>query len=571
MTESNELRQAELLADMGRHDEADRLFAGVLAREPDNEDALFGFARGLALRKRHDEATDVLERLLSVDPGHVDGLIQMSVSLCRLDRPREAVAVARRAVGLRPDSPACLVTLAEALREVTLASAEALTLAERAIELDPDNARAFEAVGKIHFDAERYSEAERAQREALRIEPGNWYAVMHLALAMAAMGRFGESREMVRTALRVNATPDGIDTALRRIEILGIPDQFAELYQMALTARGLPDLTRPGAAGADPELLAYQGRLAYRMTMAHGPGVLRRAGEIADAVLAADPGNPDARCVRVLALCDAGRDSEALPIANKLLAEGHKPARKAAMLARAGTHDIAGALEVCRMTLAENPDDLEYLRVQTNCLRALRKHDEALASARHLARLAPHGPDVQLGLGVAAKEAGEAALAEQALRAAMADQPRNVEPGVRLTMLLAEAGRCEEAEAVIASIPPDIPGADEVAEGCLVVAGVAITEAAPLLGKLHRRRRKAPADDVIANCEYWLGMALRNWTMAIDRGAGRIAARTDKELPKLVSQLRKLTVPPEAELATIVKGFGALLEDWTRSRATGDG
>jgi tetratricopeptide (TPR) repeat protein len=126
-------------------------------------------------------------------------------------RSRDHVRYARRAVELAPDAPNALTNLAAALNSVTLGSAEAMALAQRAVAVNPDYHWAHRMIGKIYLDVRRYAEAERATLEALRIDPMDWQSVLQLGLARAGLGRFAESREQVQAALRLNATPAVID------------------------------------------------------------------------------------------------------------------------------------------------------------------------------------------------------------------------------------------------------------------------------------------------------------------------------------------------------------------------
>ena len=50
------LARARMLADLDRYDEADPLLAQALAQEPDNEDGLSLFSRGLVARRSFAEA-----------------------------------------------------------------------------------------------------------------------------------------------------------------------------------------------------------------------------------------------------------------------------------------------------------------------------------------------------------------------------------------------------------------------------------------------------------------------------------------------------------------------------------
>jgi predicted Zn-dependent protease len=58
------LARAQILFDLGRHDEAGLLVAQALAREPDTEDGLALLARVLIVGHRFQEAEAVNERLL---------------------------------------------------------------------------------------------------------------------------------------------------------------------------------------------------------------------------------------------------------------------------------------------------------------------------------------------------------------------------------------------------------------------------------------------------------------------------------------------------------------------------
>jgi hypothetical protein len=62
------LRRAEFLADLGRHDDADRLLAQVPAEDPDNEPGLTLLSRGLVARKRFGEAEAVAWQVLRAHP-----------------------------------------------------------------------------------------------------------------------------------------------------------------------------------------------------------------------------------------------------------------------------------------------------------------------------------------------------------------------------------------------------------------------------------------------------------------------------------------------------------------------
>lgn len=554
------LARARLLVDLHRYDEADPLLAQALAQEPDNEDGLALFSRGLVARQRFQEADAVGERLLRAHPDSVRGLLLMARLKCMLGRKPEGVPFARRAVELYPDNVTCLEALADVLRQVTQGSAEALELARRALEIDPESAYAHRLTGEIHLELAQYAEAERWLLQALAIAPEDPWAVLQLGLARTGLGRFDESRDQVAAALRLRATPSMIGQVIEYIEARAVPGHLAEVYRMALAALGRPDVSYPGAAGDDPELLAVQGKLAWRMYSrdADADGH-RRAGELAAAVLAADPDNPDARYVWSRVLSEDGRCAEALPIAEQLQAEGYPSAHVALIMARTGTRDYDAVLALARQQLACNPESPMYLRAEAQALRELKRYDEALRSARRAAELSPSAPEVQLQLGLCARETGDLTLAERALRAAMAEAPGEGYPAAELALLLASSGRWPEAETLIGTLTADLPDASRLIHPCLGIVNRIMAQFGPRMADILESSEPGP--DGLAECAHWLSLLLTMYTLGTI-GHPEAVTKVSRSLSGMVNALRKVPAPPDSGFAEAIRGLGALLESW---------
>jgi tetratricopeptide (TPR) repeat protein len=554
------LARARVLADLGRDEEAERLLAQALAQDPENADGLALRARVLVAMHRFEEAHAADEQLLRAHPDNLRGLLSMARVKCLLQRKPEGVPFARRAVELHPDSVPALTTLADVLSQVTHGSAEALAVLRRALELSPESAYAHRLTGEIHVDLRQYAEAERWLLRALAISPQDPWAILQLGLARAGLGRFGESRDQVAATLRLDATPAMIGQVVEYIEAGGLPGHLSEIYQMALAALGRTDVSRAGAAGSDPELLAIQGKLAWRMYSREADEAgHRKAGELAAAVLAADPGNPDARYVRARVLCDEDRCAEALPAAEQLQAEGYPHAHMALTVAYSGTRDYAAMLAVARQQLARNPGYVMYRRAEAHALRCLGRYGEALAAAKRAAELSPSVPEVQLQLGLAAREAGDLVLGEQALRAAVADAPGKGCPAAELALLLATGGRWAEAEVLLAplNLNLDLPDVGTVAQPCLKIIVCIADQFGPRLGDILADDERSLDD--LAECAHWLRLLLSMYTLAL-AGQPEVARGTVAGVLRLVDVLRKVPAPPDSAFAAATSGLGALLD-----------
>lgn len=555
MTVEKLLARARMLANLNRDADAEALIAQALASEPDNEDGLSLLGRVLAGQHRFADAHTAAERLLLAHPDSLRGLLLLARLKYLLKRPYEGVPVARRAAELYPDNVHALGVLADVLEHTTNGSAEALRVLARAREIDPGHPYAYKMAGEIHLDVRQYAEAETWLLRALARDPQDPWTVLDLAVARAGLGRFDESRDEVTQTLRMNPSPRAISDVIERIESLGLPGHLGELYRMALTALGRPDVSEPGSAGNDPDLLAVQGKLAWRLySREAGEPVLRKAGELAAAVLAADPGNADARYVHARRLAGEGRGDEALPIARALDAEGYPSAHFALLQAYLDTRDFDAALAVTAERLAVNPDDEMYLRAQAHTLHCLERYDEALATAKRMAELSPSGPDVQLQLGKCAREAGDPELAERALRQAMADAPGEGHPVAELAVLLASAGRWPEAEKLIATLTTDLPDAGSVVKPCLLLLMRVFNAASSVLAETFDGDGPFSPED-LDECARWLNLMLTLFALVLWHPS---AARTTASLPQIVAILRKKDVPPDSAFARALRGLGEL-------------
>jgi tetratricopeptide (TPR) repeat protein len=559
------LQRARILADLGRLDDADRLVAQALAEDPDNEDGLALYVRDFVARRRYHDAEAAARRLLNAHPDSIRGLLHMARIPGLLGRPRDGIPFARRAAELDPANVACMVTLADVLKQVTHGSAEALALAKRATAVDPNYAAAHHMVGEIHLDLGQYAEAERWTLQALSIDPADAWAMIQLGLARAGLGRFDESRDEVMAALRTDPRATIIRHVIAHVEARAVPGHLAEVYRMALAARGLPDLSYPGAAGSDPELIAAQGRLVSRMYSRDADRAgLRRAEELAGAVLAADPGNADARYVRSRALTDAGEYEQARSIAEQLLAGGYRRANEALVVALSGLTEFDAALAIVQRELADNPDSPMHLRVQASLLTRLKRNNEALRSAQRAAELSPSAPEVQLELGIAARSCGDLGLAEQALRAAVQAAPDEGYPAAELALLLAQSGRWPEAETLIGTLTEDLPDVSRLARPCLGLCSACSRHIAAIATDLDTAN---PDAELLREMTRWLRLILKTATLAFVAEPAP-AAKALRWLPGIVAALRSVPAPADSGFAHVIQGFEELHSRQTAATRT---
>ena len=231
------LKSAIELHQAGQSAQAALLYQKILAKEPDNAEALhlLGVAhhqqgdnaravelisRSVAMRPsapgyhanlaeayramgRYDRAIGCCRAALALRPDYPEAIGNLGLSLQALGKKTEALDQFRRALELRPDFAAGHNNLANVLRELgqpDLALAHSL----RAVELEPGYAPARTNLGQMLLDHKRPLEALPHCQEAVRLQPRS--AAMHhnLGNVLRDLERYVEARTEYLEAIQLD-------------------------------------------------------------------------------------------------------------------------------------------------------------------------------------------------------------------------------------------------------------------------------------------------------------------------------------------------------------------------------
>jgi tetratricopeptide (TPR) repeat protein len=206
------LAAARELIGIGRHTDAHRVIAGVLAARPDSADALATLAYLHHTTGDGAAMLDAAGRAVGADPAHAWAHRLHAIALLGTGRITEAVAAARRCVELDPDGPAAHQVRAHAL----LRSGDTLPAyrsAVQAVRLAPDDADSYSTLSRVLLAAGERSAARAVDRVALRLAPAA--AGPHRAFAESATlaGRYRTAARTYRSLLRTHPTEAGLPRA----------------------------------------------------------------------------------------------------------------------------------------------------------------------------------------------------------------------------------------------------------------------------------------------------------------------------------------------------------------------
>ncbi len=458
----------ETLRDLGRLDEAETAFLAVIEVKPDHVGSMVQLAE--LARRRGDPAAAIawFEKALALEPANRrlrDALAECSgkANGAPLDQPNGVTALPSRAAGLepanaappaarcqQPDDLGSLLAIAQvAQREQDWAKA-AEYLDRCATRFPADGSAPKWRLGQAWalYKIDRLPEAEAAFRSALSVMPDDPSVLDGLARSLMRQGRLAEAVPFWDALVATSAAPLHADLIMMRarcLEQAGRLDEAEAALHAVLEAK--PD--QVGCMMSLAELARGRGDLAaavswFEQVRALDPrqtGLHARLGECLR-----DLGRLDeAEAAYRRALIDAG---DAVPL---LLALGEIERRRG---------DTEAALGWFEKVAAARPDlPIHRLRVG-DLLQTLGRFDEAEAVYRLVLEVSPENVAALFGMGLIEKTRHNfgAALSHFQAVARLAPEHRRV----RLLMVGVLNGLCryEEAEAVLAAIPPREGGPD---------------------------------------------------------------------------------------------------------------
>src|SRR5438132_2061792 len=215
------------------HD-SEKLWAHVLAMDPQSSIAENNFGVVRAGERRLAEAIEHYQRALQIRPAYTDVRINLAVALAQQSKPAEAVEHYQRALQIRPEHAGAHYNLGIALAQQGKL-AEAIDHYRRALPLQPDYADAHNNLGNAPARQGKPTEAIEHYQQALHIKPDYAPAHNNWGLALANQGQYAEAIEHYRQALQIK--PDAAEVHTNWGNVLTQQGKLAEAvehYQRSL-------------------------------------------------------------------------------------------------------------------------------------------------------------------------------------------------------------------------------------------------------------------------------------------------------------------------------------------------
>ncbi|WBB78899.1 tetratricopeptide repeat protein [Micromonospora sp. WMMD882] len=200
------LQRAQLLAELGRYDEAAGELTHVLARDPAHVPASTMLARLHLAADRPAAALDAAQTAVAAAPGTVEPLVTRALALIDLREFAPAARTADEILALGPDDAYAQRSAAAILAEARNGQ-PALNAAWRGVELAPEQPQAHLVLGLVAARLGLFSLAERAYAEALRLDPELAEARHDIGVLRLEQRRYAEALEHLAEAAAIGPRP----------------------------------------------------------------------------------------------------------------------------------------------------------------------------------------------------------------------------------------------------------------------------------------------------------------------------------------------------------------------------
>ncbi|MHC4971515.1 MAG: tetratricopeptide repeat protein [Planctomycetota bacterium] len=205
----------------GQVEDAIAEYREAIRLKPDYFEARYNLGLAFAAKGRLDEAIAAYREAIRLKPDYFEARYNLGLALATKGRLDEAIAAYREVIRLKPDHVRAHNALAwlratavdEHVRDVN----EAVTLAARAVKLQPRNAALWNTLGVAQYRARDWKAALAALQESMRLlSGGDGYDWFFVAMAVWESGRKEEARRWYDRAVAWMKEHNPEDPELRR-------------------------------------------------------------------------------------------------------------------------------------------------------------------------------------------------------------------------------------------------------------------------------------------------------------------------------------------------------------------
>ncbi len=202
------LGRANLYVRAQRYDQAVAAYKSMLEKEPSNPDLLFRLGETYRRKGDINAAADTFRKCSQAAPNSTLPLLQLALILETTGPADQAKAVYERILKIDPNQAVALNNLAFRKAEEGQDLDSALTMAQRAHQIEPNASAMADTLGWIYIKKNLSGEAEQIFSDLVKKEPANPTFRYHYGMALVQKGDKLSARRELETALRNKPSKD---------------------------------------------------------------------------------------------------------------------------------------------------------------------------------------------------------------------------------------------------------------------------------------------------------------------------------------------------------------------------
>ncbi|MBM3788900.1 MAG: tetratricopeptide repeat protein [Acidobacteria bacterium] len=233
-TDSVRLAMARLLVSMRRYGQARPLYEAILGTSRDGDQVRAEFGDLLRLSNNPEGAREQVRIALAQNPENVAALTCAAEIALSLRDTAEARSLALRALDARPQNPDVLLQLGR-IEAAALNWGEAMQRLGEALLLAPERSDVLRSIAQVQVQTGMHSEALATLQQVLEIDPGDPSAVKEISDVYVARGMLSEAAG----ALEQGATAAGDAAHILLREAAELRERRTEYGQALLNYRAM--------------------------------------------------------------------------------------------------------------------------------------------------------------------------------------------------------------------------------------------------------------------------------------------------------------------------------------------
>ena len=202
--------------DMGHPDSATVIYEKALTVFPTDATLLSFYGYSLQEQEKYGEAIPPLTKAIQLDPENINAISSLAVVYENLALYEKCDSLYSVGIEKFPDNALLLNNYSYSLGERNIRLEEALSMAQKAINSNPDNAAYLDTIGWIHFKLGNLVEAEKYLKRAVDLRDDSPVVLEHMGDVYFELGNFKSAKEYWQKSLDLDQNNETLKLKMER-------------------------------------------------------------------------------------------------------------------------------------------------------------------------------------------------------------------------------------------------------------------------------------------------------------------------------------------------------------------